>query len=71
MILDYDTLAANERYILIFGHYSFSGELLNVYKHNKPVYGLSIDPRCDSIFATDCRKGRILVFTNVLARTIL
>ncbi|XP_053947354.1 uncharacterized protein DDB_G0287625 isoform X1 [Anastrepha ludens] len=47
---------------LVIAHNFETGKLMNVYKHNNPVYGLSIDPRSDSIFATACEDGQILVF---------
>lgn len=39
-----------------------SGELLDVFIHTKPVYGLSIDPVNDQIFATSGEDGRVLLF---------
>ncbi|XP_069961854.1 DDB1- and CUL4-associated factor 5 [Bactrocera oleae] len=47
---------------LVIAHDFETGKLVNVFKHNNPVYGLSIDPKCDSIFATACEDGQILVF---------
>ncbi|XP_055853379.1 DDB1- and CUL4-associated factor 5 [Episyrphus balteatus] len=47
---------------LVIVHDNETGKLHNVYKHEKPVYGLSIDPTCDDIFATACEDGQILVF---------
>uniref|UniRef100_W8BY12 DDB1-and CUL4-associated factor 5 n=1 Tax=Ceratitis capitata TaxID=7213 RepID=W8BY12_CERCA len=47
---------------LVVAHDFETGKLVNVFKHNNPVYGLSIDPKCDSIFATACEDGQILVF---------
>lgn len=34
----------------------------NVFKHEEPVYGLSIDPQNDSVFATASENGVILLF---------
>ena len=39
-----------------------SGELLDVYTHNEAVYGLSASPNSDSIFASACDDGRILIY---------
>lgn len=47
---------------LVIVHDNETGKLHNVYKHEKPVYGLSIDPTCDDVFATACEDGQILVF---------
>lgn len=42
----------------------FSGKLDNVFKHDGPVYGLSIDPQNDNIFATASENGEILLFDH-------
>ena len=44
----------------------FRGKLCNVYKHDSPVYGLSIDPQSNSIFASAGEDGQILVFDQRL-----
>ncbi|XP_055616554.1 uncharacterized protein DDB_G0283357 [Toxorhynchites rutilus septentrionalis] len=46
-------------------------ESVDVFLHSKPVYGLSIDPSNDAIFATAGEDGKILIFdmrdsTNVM-----
>ena len=55
-----------------FGHVStilkplvlpcFSGETLDVFTHEEAVYGLSVDPVNDSVFASACDDGRILLY---------
>lgn len=47
---------------ITFLYVSFSGKLDNVFKHEEPVYGLSIDPQNDSIFATASENGVVLLF---------
>ncbi|XP_029711676.1 DDB1- and CUL4-associated factor 5 [Aedes albopictus] len=37
-------------------------ESVDVFLHSKPVYGLSIDPTNDSVFATAGEDGKILIF---------
>lgn len=34
----------------------------NVFKQDNPVYGLSIDPKNDSLFVTASENGKILLF---------
>lgn len=40
----------------------FSGDCIDVFYHTKPVYGLSVDPSNDNIFATSGEDGRVLLF---------
>lgn len=40
----------------------FSLEVLNFFRHEKPVYGLSAHPQNDNVFASACDDGRILVY---------
>lgn len=40
----------------------FSRESVDVFLHSKPVYGLSIDPSNESVFATAGEDGKILIF---------
>jgi len=41
---------------------SCSGELLDVFLHEDAVYGLSVDPFNDNIFASASDDGRIVVY---------
>lgn len=41
---------------------NFSGEPAEYYLHEQPVYGLTIDPTNDHMFASACDDGRILLF---------
>lgn len=43
-------------------HDSRTGEIIDVFPHEKPVYGLSVDPINDHIFASSGEDGRILIF---------
>lgn len=43
-------------------HDTQTGDLCDVFLHEKPVYGLSIDPMNDQIFSTAGEDGRILIF---------
>lgn len=47
---------------LIILHYPLSGEAEDVYRHEDAVYGLSSDPVNDSIFASACADGRVLIY---------
>jgi DDB1- and CUL4-associated factor 5 len=40
----------------------FSGDCVDVFYHTKPVYGLSVDPSNDNVFATSGEDGRVLLF---------
>ncbi len=40
----------------------YSGETLDVFTHEEAVYGLSVDPVNDSVFASACDDGRILIY---------
>jgi DDB1- and CUL4-associated factor 5 len=35
----------------------FSGDAIDVFFHNKPVYGLSVNPENDNIFSTAGEDG--------------
>lgn len=37
-------------------------DVLNFFLHGKPVYGLSIHPHNDNVFASACDDGRILIY---------
>ncbi|XP_015183769.1 PREDICTED: DDB1- and CUL4-associated factor 5 [Polistes dominula] len=37
-------------------------DVLNFFLHEKPVYGLSIHPHNDNVFASACDDGRILIY---------
>ncbi|KAI9584719.1 hypothetical protein GQX74_006614 [Glossina fuscipes] len=47
---------------LVISHDFETGKLDNVFKQDNPVYGLSIDPQNDSIFATASENGKVLLF---------
>ena len=38
------------------------GDILNIFMHEDAVYGLSVDPFNENVFATACDDGRILIF---------
>lgn len=40
----------------------FSGQTLNVFLHQDALYGLSVDPLNDNVFASACDDGRVLIF---------
>lgn len=37
-------------------------DVLNFFLHEKPVYGLSIHPHNDNVFASACDDGRVLIY---------
>ena len=39
-----------------------SGELRDVFMHEDAVYGISVDPTNDNVFASACVDGRILIY---------
>ncbi|XP_065081570.1 uncharacterized protein LOC135704072 [Ochlerotatus camptorhynchus] len=47
---------------VVIVHDTKTRESVDVFLHSKPVYGLSIDPSNDSIFATAGEDGKILIF---------
>lgn len=49
----------------------FSGTAIDVFLHEKPVYGLSIDPLNDQIFSSAGEDGRILVFDLRLSSEVM
>ena len=42
--------------------FGYSGETLDVFTHEEAVYGLSVDPVNDNVFASACDDGRILIY---------
>ncbi|KAL1461339.1 hypothetical protein WDU94_013244 [Cyamophila willieti] len=50
----------NDDHVIV--HDASTGDPLNFYLHERPVYGISIDPSNDLIFASACDDGRVLVF---------
>uniref|UniRef100_A0A8D8YJK2 DDB1- and CUL4-associated factor 5 n=1 Tax=Cacopsylla melanoneura TaxID=428564 RepID=A0A8D8YJK2_9HEMI len=50
----------NDDHVIV--HDVSTGDPLNFYLHERPVYGVSIDPSNDLIFASACDDGRVLVF---------
>lgn len=49
----------------------FSGTAVDVFLHEKPVYGLSLDPLNDQIFSSAGEDGRILVFDLRLSSEVM
>ncbi|XP_041352872.1 DDB1- and CUL4-associated factor 5-like [Gigantopelta aegis] len=43
-------------------HDVLTGATLDVFRHEDAVYGLSADPNNDSVFASACDDGRVLIF---------
>lgn len=43
-------------------HDTTTGDPLNIYLHERPVYCVSVDPGSDTVFTSACDDGRILVF---------
>ena len=41
---------------------STSGQTKDVFNHEDAVYGLSVDPLNDNVFASACDDGRILIY---------
>lgn len=40
----------------------FSGSFLTNFQHEKPVYGLSVSPQNDYVFASAGEDGRVLIY---------
>ena len=49
------------QYVLYIFLY-FRGATLDVFNHDDAVYGLSVDPLNDNVFASACDDGRILIY---------
>lgn len=47
---------------IVIVHDILTGDCLDVFYHTKPVYGLTVDPNNDNIFATAGDDGRVLLF---------
>ena len=47
---------------VVIVHDAKTGEVFDVFLHNKPVYGLSVDPQNDDVFATAGEDGRVLIY---------
>lgn len=56
---------------IILTNIDFSGTAVDVFLHEKPVYGLSIDPLNDQIFSSAGEDGRILVFDLRLSSEVM
>ncbi|KAG5344224.1 DCAF5 factor, partial [Acromyrmex heyeri] len=52
--------AGNDDQVIV--HDLRTGESLNIFLHEKPVYGLSIHPHNDEVFASACDDGRVLIY---------
>jgi DDB1- and CUL4-associated factor 5 len=48
--------------VFFFNFNLSSGDCIDVFYHQKPVYGLAVDSCNDNIFATAGEDGRILLF---------
>ncbi|XP_033228177.1 DDB1- and CUL4-associated factor 5 isoform X2 [Belonocnema kinseyi] len=52
--------AGNDDQVIV--HNLQTGDPLNFFLHEKPVYGLSIHPHNDFVFASACDDGRVLIY---------
>ncbi|KAL0127516.1 hypothetical protein PUN28_003060 [Cardiocondyla obscurior] len=52
--------AGNDDQVIV--HDLRTGESLNIFLHEKPVYGLSIHPHNDEVFASACDDGRVFIY---------
>ncbi|KAJ9582382.1 hypothetical protein L9F63_003275, partial [Diploptera punctata] len=52
--------AGNDDQVIV--HDIKTGDPLNFFLHEQPVYGLSIDPINDNVFASACDDGRVLIY---------
>lgn len=49
-------------YSYMFSAFSLSSETLDVFAHEDAVYGLSVSPVNDNIFASSSDDGRVLIW---------
>uniref|UniRef100_A0A1B6L8U1 Uncharacterized protein n=1 Tax=Graphocephala atropunctata TaxID=36148 RepID=A0A1B6L8U1_9HEMI len=52
--------AGNDDQVII--HDTITGDPIDFFLHEQPVYSLSVDPFNDSVFASACEDGRILIY---------
>ncbi|XP_032691163.1 DDB1- and CUL4-associated factor 5 [Odontomachus brunneus] len=52
--------AGNDDQVIV--HDLETSDVLNFFLHEKPVYGLSIHPHNDNVFASACDDGRVLIY---------
>ena len=52
--------AGNDDQVIV--HDLRTGDVVNFFLHEKPVYGLSIHPHNDNVFASACDDGRVLIY---------
>lgn len=52
--------AGNDEQVIL--HDVTTGETLDVFLHDEAVYGLSVDPTNENIFASACDDGRVLIW---------
>ncbi|GLH03745.1 Retinoblastoma-binding protein 5 homolog [Gryllus bimaculatus] len=52
--------AGNDDQVIV--HDASTGDAVNFFLHEQPVYGLSIDPLNDNVFASACDDGRVLLY---------
>ncbi|XP_067012561.1 DDB1- and CUL4-associated factor 5 [Anabrus simplex] len=52
--------AGNDDQVIV--HDTLTGDPVDYFLHEQPVYSLSIDPLNDSVFASACDDGRILIY---------
>ncbi|KAK3093824.1 hypothetical protein FSP39_020659 [Pinctada imbricata] len=50
----------NDEQVIV--HDLTTGETMDVFMHDDAVYGLSVDPSNDNVFASACDDGRILIY---------
>ncbi|XP_076749837.1 DDB1- and CUL4-associated factor 5 isoform X1 [Xylocopa sonorina] len=52
--------AGNDDQVIV--HDLRTGDVVNFFLHEKPVYGLSVHPHNDNVFASACDDGRVLIY---------
>ncbi|XP_046402157.1 DDB1- and CUL4-associated factor 5 isoform X2 [Ischnura elegans] len=52
--------AGNDDQVIV--HDTRTGDPIDFFLHEQPVYGLSVDPLNDNVFASACDDGRVLIF---------
>ncbi|XP_033360392.1 DDB1- and CUL4-associated factor 5 [Bombus vosnesenskii] len=52
--------AGNDDQVIV--HDLRTGDVVNLFVHEKPVYGLSVHPHNDNVFASACDDGRVLIY---------
>ncbi|XP_031786381.1 DDB1- and CUL4-associated factor 5 isoform X1 [Nasonia vitripennis] len=52
--------AGNDDQVIV--HDLKTTDVLNFFRHEKPVYGLSVHPHNDNVFSSACDDGRVLIY---------